>query len=402
MANTLLTIDEITLEALHVIDNSLTFFKTVKRNYDSRFANHGAQVGDTVRIRKPAKFKVSDGATLQIQDFKEDYTTITLNKRKHIGVSFSSRERTLDLNSFSDQVLKPMVPAIANQVDLDGLELGKDLYNFIAPQDPTTPSYKDFLRAKAVLDSEGAIGTRQVVYDEYTQVGFVDSMKSLYNPNAKLSKQFEDGEAGHSAAFDYYMDQNVAVHTTGSAVEETAIVVSGAVASGSTMTISGMTGNLKKGDSFTVAGVYKRNPVSGVVTKKLMQFVVTEDVADAGTTVKFAPAIISDTTNPHCNVSNPIANGAVVSFFGKASTAYRVNIAYTSETFAFACADLESDLGGAECSRVNDDQLGLSIRMAKQFSIDSDIQKWRIDMLYGWAVLRPEWGVKVFTEITED
>lgn len=402
MANSILTIDDITLEALRIVENNLTFFKTVKVNYDNKFADHGAQKGDTVRIRKPAKFKVSDGAELVTQDFVEEYTTITLNKRKHVGIKFSSKERTLDLNSFSEQVLKPAVPPLANIVDADGLELGKELYNFIKPADATTVTYTDFLRAKAVLDSEAAVGTRQVVYDEYSQVGFVDSMKSLYNPNSQIASQFKTGEAMRSAAFEYYMDQNVAIHTTGSAVAETSIKVNGAVASGSQMTISGMTGNLKKGDSFTITGVFKRNPASGVVTKKLMQFVVTEDVANAGTTVKFSPAINSDSTSARANVSNAIPNGASVSFFGKASTSYRVNIAYTDETFAFACADLEADLGGAKVSRVSDDQLGLSIRLVNQYAINSDYNSWRLDILYGWKCLRPEWGVKVFVEITED
>ena len=63
-----------------------------------------------------------------------------------------------------------------------------------------------------------------------------------------------------------------------------------------------------------------------------MQFVVTEDVANAGTTVKFSPAINSDSTSARANVSNAIPNGASVSFFGKASTSYRVNIAYTDES----------------------------------------------------------------------
>ena len=56
MANTILTPDVITREALRVLHEKLTFVGAINKQYDSSFAKSGAKIGDTLRIRKPAQF----------------------------------------------------------------------------------------------------------------------------------------------------------------------------------------------------------------------------------------------------------------------------------------------------------------------------------------------------------
>ena len=52
-SNTILTPDMITAKALVVLHQKCNFLGSINRAYDSSFANQGAQIGDTLRIRLP-------------------------------------------------------------------------------------------------------------------------------------------------------------------------------------------------------------------------------------------------------------------------------------------------------------------------------------------------------------
>ena len=62
MANTLLTISMITKESLRVLKNNLAFARGVNREYDDKFAIEGAKIGDTLNIRKPARYVGRSGS----------------------------------------------------------------------------------------------------------------------------------------------------------------------------------------------------------------------------------------------------------------------------------------------------------------------------------------------------
>lgn len=89
MANTNLTISMITKEALRVFKNELGFAKGVSRQYDDQFAKSGAKIGQSLNVRKPPRFTVSDGATLSNQDVTEEQSTLTLDSQKHVAFRFT-------------------------------------------------------------------------------------------------------------------------------------------------------------------------------------------------------------------------------------------------------------------------------------------------------------------------
>ena len=68
MANSNLTIDMITNEALMILHQKANFLGTIDRQYDSSFAKSGAKIGDTLRIRLPNEYTVRTGAALSVQD----------------------------------------------------------------------------------------------------------------------------------------------------------------------------------------------------------------------------------------------------------------------------------------------------------------------------------------------
>jgi hypothetical protein len=80
MSNSFLSPTVIAKEILRILHNNLTFTKGVNRQYDSSFANSGITVsgkaGPSLRVRKPNRYVVTDGAALVVQDNVEEYVTV--------------------------------------------------------------------------------------------------------------------------------------------------------------------------------------------------------------------------------------------------------------------------------------------------------------------------------------
>ncbi len=93
--------------------------RNVNRQYDNSFAQEGAKIGTTLRIRLPDRALVTDGAALQVQDDIEQFTTLTVSSQKHIGINFTTAELTMQLDDFAERVLKPRVSQLASSIDAD-------------------------------------------------------------------------------------------------------------------------------------------------------------------------------------------------------------------------------------------------------------------------------------------
>ena len=87
MSNQILTVTKITREALAILHNNIAFSKGADRQYSKEFAVTGAKIGNTINIRKPNRYYVSDGQTLVVQDTQETYTD---SGSSDSGSSFSS------------------------------------------------------------------------------------------------------------------------------------------------------------------------------------------------------------------------------------------------------------------------------------------------------------------------
>lgn len=399
-ANNLLTIQMITNEALVILENNLTFAKQVNRQYESAFGKSGAKIGNVLNIRKPVKYAVTNGPALSVQNTVESSVPITLDKQAHVDVEFSSVDMLLSLDEFSDRILKPAIAEIANQIDFDGLSLVNQVPNAVGSPTALANELKTYLAAKTKLDNEAAPrdDSRAVVIGSATESGLVDNLKGLFNDVTEVSRQYREGKMGRTAGWKFSMDQNVQIHTNGTGTADP-VIVAGAAQSGSSLTVSGLTGTLKAGDRFTLANVYAVNPMSKQSTSQLRQFVVLADVAAAGTTITFSPAIV--TTGTGRNVTVGPANSAPLVFIGAASAQYEVNVGFHKDAFALVTADLPLPKGTDKAARVSDSQLGISIRMISDYIITTDQFVTRFDVLYGWALIRPELACAIISDPTK-
>jgi len=406
MSNTLLTISKITNEALMVLENELTFTSEVDRNYDDQFAVVGAKIGNTVNVRRPGRFIGTTGPALNVEDFNETSVPVTLSTQFHVDTQFTTQDLALSLDMFSDRVLKPAIAAIANKIDNDGLAMARlNTANIVGT--PGTPSTDlgTYLTAGAYLDAEGAPrdGRRSCIVEPFTSAVIVNSLKGLFVPQEAIGEQYRKGLMGRdSAGMNWKLDQNVSPQTFGSfagtATADTTSSNTGILTSGwastSTITItkSGtVTPNV--GDTFTIDGVYAVNPQNRQAygSNRLRNFVIK---SISGSTVVVSPAIISG--GQFQNVSIPSTSAtAAINFYNKAGAVSPQNIIMHRNAFTLAVADLELPEGVHFAGRASDKEIGLSMRVVRQYTINNDSIPTRLDVLYGWAPLYPELACRV-------
>jgi len=410
MSNNLLTISKITNEALMVLENELTFTGQVDRNYDDQFAVVGAKIGQTVNVRRPGRFIGTTGPQLVVEDFNETSVPVTLSTQFHVDTQFTTQDLALSLDMFSDRVLKPGIAAIANKMDRDGLVTAKNnTANIVGTAGAAPTGLITYLTAAAYLDSEGAPrdGRRSVVVEPFTSATIVDSLKGLFNPTETISKQYTKGLMGRdSGGMNWYMDQNVVSQTFGSysgatlscnVTTATGFLTSGwAYSSNITIGAASAAATLNQGDTFTIAGVFAVNPQNRQSYGKLRNFVVqsTTAIGSGGTaTVTVVPAVI--TAGQFQNVSVTSSGSQTVTPFNNTGVTSPQNILMHRNAFTLACADLELPEGVHFAGRASDKELGLSIRVVRQYTINNDSIPTRLDVLYGWAPLYPELACRI-------
>ena len=410
MANNLLTISKITNEALMVLENELTFTSEVDRNYDDQFSVIGGKIGNTVNVRKPGRFIGTTGPALNVEDFNETSVPVTLSTQFHVDTQFTTQDLALSLDMFSDRVLKPAVAAIANKIDRDGtLQAANNTYNIVGTAGTPPTGLITYLTAAAYLDSEGAPrdGRRSCIVEPFTSATIVDSLKGLFVPQEAIGEQYRKGLMGRdSAGMNWKMDQNVVAHTFGSFAGTATVATTTATgfltsgwASSSTITLTLTNGvSLNQGDTFTIAGVYAVNPQNRQAygSNKLRNFVVNTAVSGSGSTitVNVSPAVI--TAGQFQNVSIPSTSAtAAVSFFNSSGTVSPQNIIMHRNAFCLAVADLELPEGVHFAGRASDKEIGLSMRVVRQYTINNDSIPTRVDVLYGWAPLYQELACRV-------
>jgi hypothetical protein len=269
-----------------------------------------------------------------------------------------------------------------------------------------------YLTAGAYLDSEAAPrdGKRSCTVEPFTSATIVDSLKGLFVPSDVIAKQYKKGMMGRdSAGMNWYMDQNVASQTFGSYAAKTlatnTATFTGSLttgwASSSTITLvaSASSATLNQGDIIQIAGVYAVNPQNRQAygSGKLRNFVVTATTAVAGspgTSIIVSPAIITAGQFQNVSVTATSAT-AVVTPFDKLGTVSPQNLVMHKNAFTLATADLELPDGVHFAGRASDKEIGLSIRVVRQYTINNDSIPTRLDVLYGWAPLYPELACRV-------
>lgn len=406
MANSLLTIDMITREAVRLFKNSNMFIMNIDTQYDPAFAVDGAKIGTALRIRLPNDYVPTRGPAMQLQDTTEQYTTLNVSDQVNIAVPFTTAERTMSLDDYAERVMAPLINNLAGEVAATVMtNASANACNFVSNKDATgttgvaqtgniiAPTSQQLTLSNAALDNNsGDMNTRRLVNSPDTDAKLTISMQGLFNPVPEISQQFRSGMFKSGLGFERsFRDQTVIVHTAGTF--SAGGTVNGGTQTGSSILVNAITGTLKKGDIVTFAGVNSVNRVTKRTQGKLRQFVVTADVATTATTIPIYPALtpaIAGVSQQYQTVDASPLNGAAMILATKASEVYYRSLAYVQKAITMATADLVLPRKAVEeAARANYD--GISMRVLTDYLPGTDQLATRVDVLFGSLTTRPEW-----------
>lgn len=402
MANSLVTIDMVTREALRIAHEKCQFIGTVDRQYDDSFAKTGAKIGASLRVRRPNQYVRTTGSrVMDVQDQAETTSTITVATQDHVDMRFNSAELSLSIDELSKRYIEPAVSVLVSGIESDFIAYAtKATYNVAGTAGTGITSLVAPGAARAKLNQYLAPkdGNRAIQMDSVTMGALVNGVAAYFAPNPAISEQYREGLVARTSMADYYENERIWSLTNSADVTCTMAAAAAVTDGGSAMTMASLSVAPATGAVFTVPGVYACHPETKAAYPFLQQFTVT-----AGTTTiqTVSPAIYL--TGPRQNVCSATGaqlttatfdgTGVVPVFVGAASTTYPMPLMYHKEAFQFVTADLPLMDDAAKCVRRVQD--GLSLRVWQASDIRNDELLMRIDILYGMAALRPEWACRL-------
>jgi hypothetical protein len=226
---------------------------------------------------------------------------------------------------------------------------------------------------------------------------------------------FREGYLGRFAGTNFYENDRTYAHTNSSdadvawTVDDATRLAAYTDADGLSVLNFDAQGTVAQtvGTTFTIAGLFDCHPETKQKYAHLKQFTITA----AGTPssnqsdITFSPTIRTGGAKQNCWISGGSANiasvtgsggleNAVTVMYGAGgSLVYQSNLMYHRDAFTFVTADLPIMDDAIRCVRRVQD--GLAIRCWQGSDIRNDELLLRLDILYGYKALRPEWACRV-------
>ena len=402
MAYTATTIDSITNEVLRLAHEKAAFIGTINRQFDDSFGKASGKIGDTLRIREPARYtRRQNSRVMNVQDSVETSTSLVVATQDGVDMSFNSREMKLDLQDFSKQHLDSAVASMISGIEADVLQgCSKAVYNVAGTAGTALADLAAVGTARARLNQGLAPkdGNRCVQLDSVAMGGMVNGLKGLFQDATQIKEQYREGMIGRTGMADFYENERNYVHTNGSDVTCTVAGAAAVTDGGTNITFASLASTTTAGTVFSIPGVYQCHPETKAAMANLQQFTI---VTGSTTTQEVSPAFFL--TGGRQNVVNAAGAQLAATFFnstalvpvfvGAASTTYAQGLMYHKDAFTFATAELPKIGGAHSCVTKTFD--GLSVRVWQDGDIRNDELLTRVDMLYGYKAIRPAWACRL-------
>lgn len=404
-------------EALYWFENDLVLGNLVHRGFESEWKTiNGHKVGDTVSIDRPARFISVAGPDITgaVQDVVYGKKDIKLNIQRTVPFKFDSRGLTTeaDIKRVGEESIRGAVSRLVQDVESAIAGLYSQVANVHGagvsgavgtPLAGTLPIGE----CGAHMTDLGveAIG-RNCVVGPQAKVSIAEQIKTLHMPKAETA--LEESKIGKIHKFDTYESASLIRHETGDWAGT--VLIDGASQSTTfaaakdtwtqTLHVDGFTtatANIKKGDVFTIAGLYEVNPGTLQSTGRLRRFTVMADVNAASNEVDLliSPPIIPLTSSTPADKANAtvtvaVTDGlAVTPIFGTTpGVQFRQHLLFHKHAFSLVMRPLQR----LESFTVWEqrENKGLSITLSKGGDIYKHEEVWRLDALFGVDVLHPD------------
>jgi len=371
-SNTLITPTLVAQMALARLRNNLVYPNLVHRDYSGDFQN---RVGDTVNVRIPASltaYKFSSSITTQ--DTTESYVAVKLNKLADVSPVITSKEWTLSIKDFEEQIVGPAIDAIAQMIDSDiAATLFGNASNEVSSTSATVSTLANVADVAKKLDiAKAPNSNRRLVMSPYHKYryGLVDNLaKAAYAGDNDMLRR---ADLGLVFGMDTFMDQNTPTSTattSGTGVTNITVASSSDADQVDLTAGSAATATFKTGDGF----VYVDADGFGTLYR------FTEDVTLSGSalaSVAVSPAFPASISATVCKV---VRNGSSLGFHRDAC--------------AFVTRPLELPQGAARAYVASAD--GFSVRVVFDYNPTYKYDVISFDVLYGVKMLRSTLAVRL-------
>lgn len=302
MANTFLTPSVVAREALMVLENNLVMANLVHRDYSDEFV----QVGDTVTIRKPAKFTAKNfaGAIVR-QDASEGSVAVKIDRHRDVSFEVTSKEMTLDIKDFSSQLI---APGHAGHRPGGGRGPSQRVRQHRRLRPGHRRSFRSGGSGRPGQDpgrGHGPPGSAQTGALHRTQIPLCPHRQSLEGGLRGQRGDLRNAELGRVYTLDTYMDQNCPDSLSAAPGTAGAYQVTGTA--GATVValtgVSAATATVKKGDCFILDGyryhfTEDKTAVSGAVAQVGIDCELVKDYTNADAYVVSKPHSLPSTATP--------------------------------------------------------------------------------------------------------
>ena len=395
-----------------------TFIGTINRQFDSSFGTDSGKIGDTLRIRIPSEYTRTQGSrVMDVQDSVQVSTALVVATQDHVDMRFNSRELALDLDSFSKLHLEPAMAVLVSGIDGDVLAgCTRATYKWATNLNNLQGTNTSTMSAISSLTAPGNArtrlnqglapkGDRSIQVDSGQMASIVTGVAAYFNPSGAISEQYREGLVARTAMADYYENERIWSMTNVSSVLVTSWRITTFVTTlGVNSAGVSTTQALPVGTIFTLSNangaLMDVHPETKTAYSNAKQFTVVSTVFAANSTITFSPAIYL--SGPRQNVGGGAAgwtattlalSSLTINIAGTTSASFPTALMYHKDAFTFATANLPLMGGAHNCSRRSYD--GISLRVWQDPDIRNDELLTRIDILYGYAAIRPEWACRI-------
>lgn len=282
MANTFLTPEVVAKEALMCLQSNLVMADLVHRDYSDEFV----AVGDTISIRKPAKFVAKNfTGTTESQDITEGSASVKLDRFRDVTVAVTSKQMSLDIADFSSQVVEPAMQAIAQAIDEDLLAVALSKAGYIKEGTQDASDLRDIADLAKHLDLHKApIASRSLVLHPEHKYRYALTENLSNVSYAGDNETLRDALLGRVYTLDTYMDQNAPDSAAAAPGTATAFTVTGN-AGDNAVTVENLEGTIAAGDGFILDGCLYRFTEGGEGTLAIDQKLLRAADGEAVTVV---------------------------------------------------------------------------------------------------------------------
>ena len=387
-----LTHQMIAREAAKILWEENTVVPNINTDRSKEFDEeiNGYNKGDTVKVKVPPVPVTYSGATFAgggaAPPANETYVNLTLDQQVHVPLTFTAKEKKLDLTDFRNRFLRPSMSSLNSKVNAVLLASMKDQTPNVVGTWGTIPNTRTpYRNAASVLSRFIAPETDRFSHFSLdASDALSEANATLFHTSEELRGEFSENAVGRFAGLDFFTQLSLPVHTNGAG---TGYLVNGGSQTGSSLAVNTGTGIVTKGSIITITGVNAVHPITGADTGKLRQFVVTADYAGGAGNLQIYPAIVPTTASAIGTVTASPAGAAPITIFGTASQAKTQNLVFQKDAFATAFAPLPVL---ASCEGYTATIKGISVRVMSFGDGKADQEHPRIDVLFATpAGVRP-------------